>query len=260
MLELEHLSIGFKKRVILEDLSLTLKPGELAALAGPNGGGKTTLLKTIGGLLPPLGGRVLLNGNDLGRMSRRERAERIGILFQSASSDWPFTVEELVAQGRFPHRRIFGPESPADRRATAQAIEAAGLGGYEQRPVTELSGGEFQRTLIARAMAQEADLLLLDEPANNLDPKYQYMAMNLVRAITKSGRTALVSMHDLNLASLYADRIILIHGGKVAAFGSPAEVLQEPLLDQVFDIPLKISPHPGDSRFKAVSFPVSSLR
>ncbi|MDR0568930.1 MAG: ABC transporter ATP-binding protein [Spirochaetaceae bacterium] len=256
MLELEHLSVGFRKKAILRDLDIALKPGELVALAGPNGGGKTTLLKTIGGLLPPLAGRILLDGANLVRMNQRERAERIGILFQSASPDWPFTVEELVGQGRFPHSRIFGADRQADREAAAQAIESAGLAGYEQRLVTELSGGEFQRVLIARAMAQSAKLLLLDEPANNLDPKYQYMAMNLVRRITKSGMTALVSMHDLNLASLYADRIIIVHRETVAAFGSPAEVLQEPLLKEVFGVSLKISAHPEDSRFKSISFPL----
>jgi iron complex transport system ATP-binding protein len=188
-------------------------------------------------------------------MSRRDRAAAVAFLFQRGSADWPFTVEELVFQGRYPYRRIFGADSAEDRRAGAEAIRAAGLEGYEQRVITELSGGEFQRVLIARAMAQEARVLLLDEPANNLDPKYQYMVMNLVKGLTKTGRTALVSMHDLNLAGLYADRILLLSPGKVAGFGLPEEILQESLLEQVFGLPLKVSPHPEDSRYLSVSFP-----
>jgi iron complex transport system ATP-binding protein len=255
-LALENLTIGFKHKTILRDLTLTVKPGELIALAGPNGGGKTTLLKTIGGLLRPLSGRILLDGRDIGAMRKRERAGNISFLFQGTASDWPFTVEELVSQGRFPYRGIFGGSGVSDRIATEQAIKAAGLTGFEHRPVTELSGGEFQRTLIARSMAQEAKLLLLDEPANNLDPKYQYMVMNLVRAMTDSGQTALVSLHDLNLASLYADRIILITKGNIAALGKPGEVLQEEILREVFGIPLVIAPHAQDSRIQGVSFPL----
>lgn len=256
MIELENLTVGFKRRVILAGLTISLRPGELIALAGPNGGGKTTLLKTIGGLLRPLGGQVRLDGKAVAAMTKRERAARIGFLFQSASPDWPFTVAEVVAQGRIPYRRIFGPESPADRDAAARAIADAGLAGYEDRPITELSGGEVQRALIARALAQEAPLLLMDEPANNLDPKYQYMVMNLVRSVTQSGRTAIISIHDLNLASLYADRILLLSNGGVKAFGPPETVLREPTLLETFGVPLAVSPHCRDSARKTVSFPL----
>ncbi|MDR2484881.1 MAG: ABC transporter ATP-binding protein [Treponema sp.] len=255
-LELENLAIGFKHKPIIRGLALTVKSGELVALAGPNGSGKTTLLKTIGGLLRPLSGRVFLDGKDIAGMGKRERAGRISFLFQGNASDWPFSVEEIVMQGRFPYRRFFSSDRASDRRAAERAILAAGLAGFERRLVTELSGGEFQRVLIARAMAQEAKLLLLDEPANNLDPKYQYMVMNLVRSMANSGQAALVSLHDFNLASLYADRIILVNKGKAAAIGKPAEVLQEGILNDVFGIPLVISPHARDPRFQAVSFPL----
>ncbi|MDR2534449.1 MAG: ABC transporter ATP-binding protein [Treponema sp.] len=255
ILKLEKLSIGFKQKTIINELTISINAGELIALAGPNGGGKTTLLKTIGGLLPPLRGRILLDGKAPSTMSKRERAEQISFLFQSASSDWPFTVEELIAQGRFPYQGLFRADTASDQKSIAQAIQSAGLTGYEQRRVTELSGGEFQRVLIARSMAQEAKLLLLDEPANNLDPKYQYMVMNLVRSMTNAGQTALVSIHDLNLASLYADRIILLTKGNVAAIGTPAEALRENILQEVFGIPLVISPHPQNAYFKSISFP-----
>ncbi|MDR2633459.1 MAG: ABC transporter ATP-binding protein [Treponema sp.] len=255
-LKLENLKIGFTHQVILSDMSLSVEPGELLALAGPNGGGKTTLLKTIGGLLKPLAGRILLDGKDIQHMGKKEKAGNISFLFQSATPDWPFTVQEAVAQGRAPYRGIFAAETALDKEATTRALMTAGLSGFEDRRVTELSGGEYQRVLIARAMAQEARLLLLDEPANNLDPKYQYMVMNLVRSLIQRGLSALVSLHDLSLAGLYADRIALVHQGGIAALGKPEEVLREGILAQVFGIPLVVSPHSRDPRIPAVAFPL----
>jgi iron complex transport system ATP-binding protein len=255
-LQLEKLTIGFKHKTVLTNIQFTIAPGELIALAGPNGGGKTTLLKTIGGLLKPKAGSILLDGKDIASMKKREKAGKISFLFQGTASDWHFTVAEIVAQGRFPYQGLFGSNAVSDRLAIARAIKAAGLSGFENRPVTELSGGEFQRVLIARAMAQEAQLLLLDEPANNLDPKYQYMVMNLVRAMTDTGQAALVSIHDLNLASLYADRIILISNRSIAAIGKPADVLREDILYEAFGIPLVISPHAQAPHIQGVSFPL----
>ena len=236
-LELENLTAGFKSKPVLTGISLTLKAGELLVLAGPNGSGKTTLLKTIGGLRKPLGGRILLDGRDAAPMTKREKAGQISLLFQGAGPSWPFTVEEIIAQGRFPYRGVFGAEHPRDQQAVARAMEAAGLLGMEDRPVTELSGGEFQRVLIARAMAQEAGLLLLDEPANTLDPKYRFVVMTLIRSMTGNGAGALVSLHDLTLARLYADRVLLIGDGKIAALGTPQEVRREDTIARGFDLP-----------------------
>jgi iron complex transport system ATP-binding protein len=244
-LELKDLAVGFKTGPVLAGVSLTVQPGELLVLAGPNGSGKTTLLKTIGGLIKPLDGRILLDGKDTALLTKREKAGQISLLFQGTSPAWPFTVEEIISQGRFPYRGIFGAEQLRDREAVDRAVRAAGLSGFEDRPVTELSGGEFQRVLIARAMAQEAKLLLLDEPANTLDPKYRFMVMTLIRSMTRAGASggacggasALVSLHDLNLARLYADRIILVADGKIAALGPPEEVLEEATVTRVFDLP-----------------------
>jgi iron complex transport system ATP-binding protein len=238
-LELTNLAVGFKTGPVLAGISLTVHAGELLVLAGPNGSGKTTLLKTIGGLIKPLDGRILLDGKDTALLTKREKAGQIGLLFQGTSPAWPFTVEEIIRQGRFPYRGIFGAEQSRDREAVDRAVSAAGLSGFEGRPVTELSGGEFQRVLIARAMAQEAKLLLLDEPANTLDPKYRLMVMTLIRSMTRSGSgtSAVVSLHDLNLARRYADRIILVADGKIAALGPPAEVLEEATVTRVFDLP-----------------------
>jgi iron complex transport system ATP-binding protein len=266
-LELEQLSIGFGKKAILSDLTLAFKPGELIALTGPNGSGKTTLLKTIGGLLKPLAGTVMLDGRDITLMGKREKALKISLLFQSATSDWGFTVEEMVSHGRFPHHAFFTrgaaknaePTAGLDKSIVEKAMRSAGLSGFDHRVVTELSGGEFQRVLIARAIAQEAGLLLLDEPANNLDPKYQYMVMNLVRSMTAFGRVAIVSIHDLNLASLYADRIMLVGKGGLVAMGKPGEVLREDILEAVFGIPLLIAPHVRDPSLQAVFPPLPDI-
>jgi iron complex transport system ATP-binding protein len=239
-LELENLTVGFKSKPVLAGISLAIAAGELLVLAGPNGSGKTTLLKTIGGLLKPLEGRILLDGRDTASLSKREKAGRISLLFQGTGPSWPFTVKEIVAQGRFPYRGVFGAEHPRDQAAVSRAITAAGLWGFEDHPVTELSGGEFQRVLIARAMAQEAGLLLLDEPATALDPKYRFMVMTLIRSMTEAGAGALVSLHDLTLARLYADRVVLIGDGKIAALGKPPEVLREAA--RVLDLPPDVSP------------------
>jgi iron complex transport system ATP-binding protein len=214
-----------------------VKAGELAVLAGPNGSGKTTLLKTAGGLLPPLAGTVMLGGRDAASLGRRERAAYTAFLFQGALPAWPFTVREFAAQGRFPRTGLFGAEGREDRQAVEEALAEAGLRGLEERPVTELSGGEFQRVLVARAMAQGAALLLLDEPCNNLDPKHRLAVMDLIRRMTRRGTAVLMSLHDLALAARYADRIVLLHRGGIAAMGTPEEALKEEALERVFEVP-----------------------
>jgi iron complex transport system ATP-binding protein len=235
-LELRDLAAGYR-RPVLEGVSLSVRAGELAVLAGPNGSGKTTLLKTVGGLLPPLGGTVALGGRDAASLKRRERAARTAFLFQGAFPSWPFTVREFVGQGRFPRTGLFGAEGREDREAVEEALTEAGLRGFEDRPVTELSGGEFQRVLVARAMAQGAELLLLDEPCGSLDPKYQYMVMDLLRGMARRGAAILMSLHDLALAKRRADRIILLHRGTVRAAGPPEEVLNGETIGEVFEVP-----------------------
>jgi iron complex transport system ATP-binding protein len=236
-LVLEQVAAGFKERTVLSGVNLTVSSGEILVLAGPNGGGKTTLLKTAAGFQKPLSGRVLLGGKELASMTKREKAARLSFLFQGQTALWPFTVEEFVSQGRSPYRGFFAPDKNADKALTAKAVAAAGLSGYEDRPVTELSGGEFQRVLIARAMTQEAPVILMDEPINNLDPKYQFVVMDLIRSLAESGFAVILSLHDLTLANAYAHRIALLAGGKIAAVGKPEEILCADILSEVFDIP-----------------------
>jgi iron complex transport system ATP-binding protein len=256
---LERLAGGYRAKAVFRNLNLCLEGGELLVLAGPNGSGKTTLLKTIGGLLPSLEGRALLDGREIRCMDERERASRVALLLQGSPMRWPFTVREAVSQGRFHRRGWFGLESAEDREAVRRALTAAGLAGFEERPVTELSGGEQQRVLIARARAQDAELFLLDEAVNSLDPQYQIVIMKLIRSLADAGRIVLMSLHDLNLASLYGDRLLLLSRGETAALGSPGEVLREAVLREVFELPLAVMPHPADKTVPLVIPPAGGV-
>jgi iron complex transport system ATP-binding protein len=235
-LKLEELSAGFRGKKIIRDISFSVDPGELLVLAGPNGGGKTTLLKTIAGIVKPLSGRVLLDGKDCAALKLRERARRISMLFQNSAPRWAFTVRETVEQGRFSRRSFLDTGNRGEDPAVKEAILLAALEGYEDRPVTELSGGEYQRILIARSIAQGAEILLMDEPVNNLDPKYQIMALELVKELCRRGKSAVLSLHDLRLARRYAGRICLIDRGSIAALGDAEEVLRGETLRRIFEV------------------------
>ncbi|GHV66433.1 hemin import ATP-binding protein HmuV [Spirochaetia bacterium] len=235
----EKIAAGYGHHPVIRNIDLEAGEGELLVLAGPNGSGKTTLLKTLAGFLPPRSGRVLIDNQNIFAMNNRERAALRAFLFQESGPRWPFTVEELVSQGSF--RRGKNPT----RAETKNALSSCGLEGFETRPVTELSGGEYQRVLLARALVQEVPFLLMDEPVNNLDPKYQIMLMELLQDLCRRGLSAIVSLHDLNLAALYAHRIALISGGEITALGPPALTLREDILKKVFDAPISVGVHPN---------------
>jgi iron complex transport system ATP-binding protein len=261
LLELRDAAVGYQGKTVLTGLTLSVNRGEVVVLAGPNGSGKTTLLKTAAGVIAPKAGTVTLFGKNATGMNRRERAGKTAILFQGTLINWPFTVEEIIKQGQFSQRNFWGSLGKNKNRrenaenAARRAILEAGLSGYEERLVTELSGGELQRVLIARSIAQGAELLLLDEPVNNLDPKYQNAVMDLVRQMTRRGRGVLVSLHDLNLAALYADRIAFVSQGRIAYTGTPAEILTTETLEQVYGIAMPVGTHISRPAQKIV-FPV----
>lgn len=255
-LETRELRVGYEKRIILGPLNLSLGSGELLVLIGPNGSGKTTLLKTLAGLLSPMGGEVLLEGKSLSQFASFARSKKIAFLPQNSSVSWPFTVEELVAQGRFPYRRWFGSESQADKDAVEEALDRACLRELRHRLATELSGGELQRVLIARSIAQRSRILLLDEPVSQLDPKFQITVLDLIKNLTQVGFAAIASVHDLNLAALYADRIALFSEGSLLALGKVQEVLREDLLLRAFGSELVIGNHPRDGQRISVYHPL----
>ena len=238
-LELKGISAAYggRQEPVLRNIDLSVAEGELLVLAGPNGSGKTTLLKTAGGFLPPLEGKVEINGKDIYSLRPRERAALSAFLFQVRESPWPFTVRETVAQGRFSRKGWLGSETREDRAAVRAALEKAELGSLADRKITELSGGELQRVFIARCLAQEAAFLLLDEPENNLDPRYSFIILTLLEEIAREGRGIIVSLHDLRLASRFAHRVALLSpGGLIDAIGTPRETLTPENLGRVYEL------------------------
>jgi iron complex transport system ATP-binding protein len=239
-----NLTCGYRQPV-LTDVSLTVRSGELFVILGPNGSGKTTLLRTLARLLRPLGGTVALDGKDVWSCSPSQVAAAVAFTSQVLAPGWPFTVREFVALGRAPHRGWWRPLGAYDRRAIAAAMDQLGLCGIQDRPVTELSGGEWQRVRLARALTQEARVLLLDEPTSHLDPRYQFELLSLVRGLTRVRHLAVVmTLHDVNLVGAWADRVALLGQGDVHCEGTPDAVLTGPALTAAYSVPLAVAPHP----------------
>jgi iron complex transport system ATP-binding protein len=249
ILEAERVTCGYREVDVLSDVSLRIGPGEFVALAGPNGSGKSTLIRALSRVLRPRGGRVLLDGRDVYGLTARESARAIAVLPQDTSMAFDFTVEEVVSMGRAPRLGRFEEEGPADREAVERALERAGIVGLRGRAVTELSGGERQRAALARAFAQEPQVLLLDEPTAHLDLACQAQVLRAVRALRReSGVGVLAAIHDLNLAAAHADRLVLLSMGRVAVEGAPGEVLTEARLGEVFGEEFRVRTDPETGR------------
>ena len=219
----------------LSDLSFEIAPGEILGVIGPNSSGKTTLIRLLTRVLEPDGGEIRLEDAPVRRLSRTELARGIAVVPQGILPEFPFTVGELVLMGRYPHDpgRYF--ESPRDRAVAREAMEATGVLELADLPVEQLSGGERQRAAIARALAQEPRLLVLDEPTSHLDLRDQAETAAIVRRVnTERGMTVLLVSHDLNLAAELCDRLLLLHGGEIARVGAPGDVLEQSLLERVF--------------------------
>jgi iron complex transport system ATP-binding protein len=237
-MQAEHVTLGYAADdPVVRDLSLEIPAGRITAVVGPNGSGKSTLLRGLSRLLVPRLGRVLLDGTDIHRLPARDLARRLGVLPQGPVTPDGITVAELVARGRHPHRGLFARFSTADQRAVDDALAAVELTGLTERPVDALSGGQRQRVWIAMVLAQGTPHLLLDEPTTFLDLAHAVDVMNVVHAITHTaGRTVVAVLHDLTLAAQYADHLVVMDNGTVAARGRPAQVLTEELLQKVFGL------------------------
>lgn len=245
MLAVQSIASGYGERRVLEEITFNVGRGEVVALIGPNGAGKTTLMRTLSGVLKPSAGRILLAGEDAAQLTPAQRAAKIAVVPQARELPEDFTVWQTVLLGRTPYLGWLGRVSAEDRRRAAQAMERSRLSGYEGRKVGELSGGEQQRVLLARALAQETPILLLDEPTSNLDLQHQSVLLNLVREQAHhGGQAALMAVHDLNLAALYADRVILLADGRLQACGTPEQVLTPDLLQAVYHVPVRVVTHP----------------
>ena len=242
MLKFSNVSIGYGEHEdILHDISLEVRDSEMLALIGKNGAGKTTLIKGLTGLLPLRSGSIIYNGSNLAEMEPRERARLISVVPQAASLPPGYTVYETVSHGRTPYLNWYGKLADNDRRIIDHAIQLTGLEDYIEKEVATLSGGEQQRVVLARALAQNTPIMILDEPTSSLDIHYQVALLNLERTICREeGITAICIIHDLNLAARFADRIAILHDKKITSIGTPEEVLKEELLSEVFDIPVRV--------------------
>jgi iron complex transport system ATP-binding protein len=237
VLRAEGITVEVRDRAILRDVSLALEAGERIALVGPNGAGKSTLLRVLAGTLHPTAGRVLLGDTPIASLERSEIARRLAVVPQQTSLPFSMRVEEVVALGRLPHEAALRGTRPADRAATAAAIERVGLGHLMGRDARELSLGERQLVLLALAVAQDAPVLLLDEPTVHLDLRHQVEAMELLVDLNERDGTAMVAvLHDLGLAAHFFPRLVLVEHGRLVADGSPSEVLTDERIRDVFGV------------------------
>jgi iron complex transport system ATP-binding protein len=235
MLEARNIALSYGTREVLRDVSLQLHPGRITVLMGPNGAGKTTLLKTLNATLSPDSGVVMLDGESLDKLSRREIARKIAVVAQENETRFPVSVIEFVLGGRYAYGKSFGWETADDRRIGMECLRLCDLDGYQDRLLNELSGGERQRVVLARAITSQAGILLLDEPTANLDISHQAMMIRLVRErCTGCGASALVITHDLNLAAEFADHLILMKDGQVVASGDVHDVMNADNIARVF--------------------------
>ena len=220
---------------IVEHASLALRSGELAVLVGPNGAGKTTLIRALAGLIPA-DGIIALDGKPLAALKARARARNVAYLPQGHIFHWPMPVSSIVMLGREPHADPFSGTSAADRAAVARALAMTETQAFAERAVTTLSGGERARVALARALATQAPVLLADEPTASLDPRHQLAVMELLRQSARAGNAILATLHDLTLAARFADRIIVMHEGRLVGEGLPGDVLNAEQLMSVFGI------------------------
>ena len=233
MITAEQVSFAYDGTLVLDGAHVTAQPGRVVGLIGPNGSGKTTLLQTLYGALTPKTGYVRLDDVPLAQLSTRELARRTSVVVQESPSDLPITVTEMVLLGRTPHLSAFQRLGPRDYRAAATALQTVGARHLADRVFSGLSGGEKQRVLIARALAQQSDHLLLDEPTNHLDIRYQHELLQLLQLLRV---TTIVVLHDLNLAARYCHELVLLDRGSVRAAGPPETVLEPAVLEQVYGI------------------------
>lgn len=244
LLNARHLSRRLRGRAVVDDISLAVQQGETLGLIGPNGSGKSSLLRLLTGLQPPDSGTVLLKGQPLSRLPRRQIARTLAFVAQSQEASERLSLRQSVALGRTPWLSVLSPWGAADEGAVQKALRAVGLQGFDSRDWESLSGGERQRAHIARALAQEPELLILDEPSNHLDIHHQLGVLDLIAGLKI---TTIVALHDLNHA-MRCDRIACLHQGRLAALGPPRDILTPQLLREVFHIHARQLTDPQDGR------------
>ena len=242
---MDHVTLQYGDKPVLKNLDLTLVPGAVVGVVGPNGVGKSTMINALSGALLPTAGTITLNGVNLKDLSPGERAREIAVVPQAARLPAAFTAMEVVLMGRTPYLGWLGREDEFDREIARSALERTSTGQLADRRMGEMSGGEQQRVLIARALAQSPSILLLDEPTAHLDLRHQDEVLNLVRSLALGeGLAVFISLHDLNLVARFTDRIALLSNGRIHQFGKPEDVLQPDILAGVYGLKILVTTHP----------------
>lgn len=252
-LSCNSLSFSYHKKTVIEAVSLEFKAGEFVGLIGPNGAGKSTLLKLLLGLNKPNMGDIYLGNNNLSHLSRNKIAKRVSFVPQDHSIDYAFNVTEMVAMGRTPYLGNYQTESKQDLEIIEKALQRTDLSDLRERPADQLSGGERQRVFIARALAQQTEALLLDEPTASLDLCHQLELMDLLGSLTSEGHLAIAAIHDLQLASRFCNRLIMLSEGKVVADGLPNEVITSDNLRRYFSIEAAVESNALDGSIRVVA-------
>ncbi len=256
MIRVEDVSVGYEGRPVLRRLSFQVHPGEFVGLLGPNGSGKTTLIHALAGLLAPQEGRIFLNGEPLAALSSRRRARTVAVVPQATDIRFPFSCLEIVLMGRYPHQRRAFSLTEADLAAALWAMRETTTEAFADRPVTDISGGERQRVIIARALAQQPAVLLLDEATSSLDVRKKVEIFELLSRLNREGLTVICALHDLNLAALYCRRLMFLKGGRLLEDGPTETVFTAATLERVYDTPMEVILHPGYGRPFALTLPL----
>jgi iron complex transport system ATP-binding protein len=251
-----NVSFSYGQRRILNDLTLDVHRGEILSVLGPNGCGKTTLLRCIAGGLTPSGGTVQVGGDDVGSLAAPERARRIGVLFQDHAPSFPYAIGDVVLMGRAPHLSFFGFPGPRDRALADRALERVGMLHVKDRPYTRVSGGERQLVLLARVLVQEPDVILLDEPTAHLDLRNQVLTLRMVRSLAADGMTMIMTTHDPNHALWFGGQAALMKSGRFVAVGPSRNVITEATLTSTYEV--DVAMFSGPSQREADPLPVCS--
>jgi len=255
----EGLNLGYGERLVLKDLNFQVDYGEFVGILGPNGSGKSTLLHALSGLLPPKSGSISIKDRSLDAMASRLRAQILAVVPQSSEVRFPFSCLEIVLMGRYPHRKRWGSMTDDDLLWALKSMRRTTTEYLKDRPVTEVSGGERQRVVIARALAQDPEFLLLDEATSSLDVRKKLEIFEILKSLNAAkGLTVLCAMHDLNLAALYCGRLMFIKDGGIIQDGPTEEVFIPEVLARVYQTPMEVIRHPGHHRPYAVMLPLAS--
>lgn len=244
-MKIDSLTVAYGDKVVLRDVSFEVLPGEILALIGPNGAGKSTLIRAATGVVPVKSGQVSVDGQNLTNLAHNQRAKILAVVPQARQLGGAFSVEQAVMMGRTPYLNWLGQEGEADKAAVRLALEQTCLDAFAERQIAKLSGGEQQRVLLARALAQSTPVLMLDEPTNHLDLQHQTNLLFLVKRLARENQLAvLMALHDLNLVSFFADKVALLVDGELRSLGTPQEVICAEHISAAYRTPVEVVPHP----------------